>query len=36
MGASDAPSGTRLGIRIFVADKGDYYAIKDGLPQNAQ
>ena len=36
MGASDAPTGTRLGIRIFVADNGDYYAIADGLPQNHQ
>ncbi len=36
MGAFDTPTGTRLGIHIFVADKGDYYDIADGLPQNAQ
>jgi len=34
MGAFDKPTGTRLGIHIFVADKGDYYEITDGLPQN--
>ena len=36
MGAIDAPTGTSLGIHIFVADKGDYYEIADGLPQNQQ
>ncbi|MHC0054304.1 GFA family protein [Actibacterium sp. D379-3] len=36
MGAFDKPTGTRLGIHIFVADKGDYYDIADGLPQNQQ
>jgi hypothetical protein len=36
MGAFEAPTGTQLGIHIFVADKGDYYEITDGLPQNAQ
>ena len=36
MGAFDNPTGTRLGHHIFVADKGDYYEIADGLPQNAQ
>jgi hypothetical protein len=34
MGAFDSPTGTRLAIHIFVADKGDYYDIADGLPQN--
>lgn len=34
MGAFDSPSRTRLEKHIFVADKGDYYAIADGLPQN--
>jgi hypothetical protein len=34
MGAFDGPTGTELGIHIFVAEKGDYYAIADGLPQN--
>ena len=36
MGAFDKPTGTQLGIHIFVADKGDYYDIADGLPQNQQ
>ena len=36
MGAFDKPTGTRLAIHIFVADKGDYYEIADGLPQNQQ
>jgi hypothetical protein len=36
MGAFDKPTGTRLAKHIFVADKGDYYDITDGLPQNAQ
>jgi hypothetical protein len=33
MGAFDNPTGTQLHIHIFVADKGDYYEIADGLPQ---
>lgn len=36
MGAFDLPTGTRLAHHIFTADKGDYYDIADGLPQNAQ
>lgn len=36
MGAFEAPTGTSLSHHIFVADKGDYYEIKDGVPQNAQ
>ncbi|CDN49344.1 GFA family protein [Neorhizobium galegae] len=36
MGAFDGPTGTRLNKHIFVADKGDYYDIADGLPQNQQ
>ncbi|MBS3849143.1 GFA family protein [Devosia sp. BSSL-BM10] len=36
MGAFDGPAGTKLALHIFVADKGDYYEIADGLPQNAQ
>jgi hypothetical protein len=36
MGAFEAPTGTRLGKHIFVADKGDYYEIGDGLTQKAQ
>jgi len=35
MGAFDPPTGTRLALHIFVAEKGDYYDIADGLPQNA-
>ncbi len=34
MGAFEAPTDTKLAIHIFVADKGDYYDIGDGLPQN--
>ena len=36
MGALDSPTETRLRMHIFVADKGDYYDIADGLPQNPQ
>ena len=36
MGAFDTPTGTALKMHIFVADKGDYYQITDGLPQNQQ
>jgi hypothetical protein len=34
MGSLDAPTGLHLGKHIFVADKGDYYDITDGLPQS--
>ena len=36
MGAFDTPTSTHLAMHIFVAEKGDYYAIADGLPQNAR
>ncbi|HEY5712983.1 MAG TPA: GFA family protein [Allosphingosinicella sp.] len=36
MGAFDSPTGTRLEMHIFVAGKGDYYDIVDGLPQHQQ
>lgn len=36
MGAFDGSTATKLAIHIFVADKGDYYEIADGLPQNQQ
>jgi len=36
MGAFDQPTHTQLAKHIFVADKGDYYALEDGLPQNQQ
>jgi hypothetical protein len=32
-GSFDAPSGLTAECHIFVADKGDYYEIADGLPQ---
>ena len=34
MGAFDTPTNTRLRVHIFVAEKGDYYDIADGVPQN--
>ena len=34
MGAFDGATGTDLAKHIFVSEKGDYYAINDGLPQN--
>ena len=36
LGALDGPTGLRLEGHIFVADKGDYYEIADGLPQMDQ
>jgi hypothetical protein len=35
MGAFDAPTHTTIKVHIFVAEKGDYYEIADGLPQAA-
>lgn len=34
MGAIDGPTRATLSRHIFVAEKGDYYVIADGLPQN--
>lgn len=34
MGAFDKPTRARMALHIFVAEKGDYYDIADGLPQN--
>lgn len=34
-GTIDSPTGGRLAQHIFMADKGDYYTIDDGLPQFA-
>ena len=34
MGAFDIPTNARLGMHIFVAEKGDYYEIADDLPRN--
>ena len=36
MGCIDEPTGLELQRHIFVAEKGDYYAIADGLPQEAE
>jgi hypothetical protein len=35
MGAFDGETGTHTELHIFVAEKGDYYQIRDGLPQYA-
>jgi hypothetical protein len=32
-GSFDMPTGLKEECHIFVADKGDYYEISDGLPQ---
>jgi hypothetical protein len=32
-GTLDAPTGLKAAEHIFVAEKGDYYEITDGLPQ---
>ncbi len=34
MGAFEKPTGTRMALHIFTAEKGDYYEITDDLPQN--
>lgn len=36
LGLFDTPTGIALDKHIFVADKGDYYTIDDGLPQRAR
>ena len=36
MGAFDGPTQSQLAPHIFTDDKGDYYGITDGLPQNGQ
>lgn len=33
MGAFDGPTGTHVHVHIFVAEKGDYYDIADGVEQ---
>ena len=35
LGSIDGETGLKLQRHIFVAHKGDYYSIDDGLPQNA-
>jgi hypothetical protein len=34
-GSLDGPTGLDSACHIYVADKGDYYSIDDGLPQRA-
>ena len=36
LGAIDGPTGLSIEKHIFVADKGDYYDIADGIPQHEQ
>ena len=36
MGAFDTPTQTKIALHIFVANKGDYYDIGDGVRQNLQ
>ena len=36
LGSLDDPTGLRLERHIFVADKGDYYDVADGLPRWGQ
>ncbi len=36
MGAFDGPTDTHIHVHVFVADKGDYYDIADGVPQFEQ
>lgn len=33
MGVFDTPTGVAVAKHIFVSDKGDYYTLDDGLPQ---
>jgi hypothetical protein len=33
IGCLDEPTGIRLADHIYVAEKGDYYQIGDGVPQ---
>lgn len=33
-GGLDGPTGLKAAAHIFVADKGDYYTLEDGLPQH--
>lgn len=35
MGAFERPTNTTVKVHIFVAEKGDYYEIADGVPQHA-
>jgi len=33
MGAFDTPTRTRVAVHVYVADKGDYYDVADGVPR---
>jgi hypothetical protein len=33
MGAFDGETETQMGLHMFVTEKGDYYTMRDGLPQ---
>jgi len=35
VGSMDQPTGLAPAMHIFVAEKGDYYGLDDGLPQHA-
>jgi hypothetical protein len=35
MGAFDGSTGAQLSRHIFVAEKGDYYDLRDGVPQSS-
>ena len=35
-GTFDQPTGLKIGMHIYCADKGDYYEIDDGAPQFAR
>ena len=34
LGTLETPTDAQIGLHIFVAEKGDYYELNDGLPQN--
>jgi len=36
LGAFDTPTQTKIAKHIFVANKGDYYDLTDGIPQDGQ
>ena len=36
LGAFDGSTGSTIGLHTFVSEKGDYYEIPPGVPQNAR
>jgi hypothetical protein len=36
MGAIDSPTGSKIALHIFTAEKGDYYEIPESEKQNAR